>query len=149
MVLLLRVWPHDQHGQNAGPQLAHTVDISPIEERLGDCALRCRTVKRSNHHAAADQPGSVRVVWTKQVRPVAIQVGIESVAFEEKVWGIDLPDEPRFRASSCTLHYLAIPTAQRMNPRMSWIAVASSPLLAISVLPLVVHWILKNVGQLQ
>jgi hypothetical protein len=76
------------------------------------------------------------VVWSKQLGPVA---GIESVAFEEKVWGVDLPDEPASPASSHMLHYLAIPIAQRMNPRMSWIAVAASLLLAISVLPLVVH----------
>ena len=34
-----------------------------------------------------------RVVWTNQLGPGEIQAGIESVAFERKVWGVDLPDQ--------------------------------------------------------
>ena len=43
MVLPLRVWPDDENGQNAGPQLAHTVDISPIGGRLGGLRNRLQT----------------------------------------------------------------------------------------------------------
>ncbi len=36
---------------------------------------------------------SLRQFWSKQLGPGEIQAGIESVAFEGKVWGVDLPDQ--------------------------------------------------------
>jgi TonB family protein len=141
MVLPLRVWPYDENGQNAGPQLAHTVDISPIGGRLGGLRNplpigQTIMIQRGQNRV------QFRVVWTKQLGPGEIQAGIESMALEEKVWGVDLPDEPTSPASSHTQHNIAISTAQRMNPRMRWIAVAASLLLAFSVAGFVGHWIL-------
>jgi outer membrane biosynthesis protein TonB len=94
MVLPLRLWPDDDTGQNAAPQLAHTLDISPIGGRLG--GLRSPL---QNGQTVLLQRGQnrvpFRVIWTKELGPGEIQAGIESAAYEEKVWGVDLPDEPR------------------------------------------------------
>jgi hypothetical protein len=141
MVLPLRVWPYDENGQNAEPQLAHTVDISPIGGRLGGLRNPLQTGQTIMLQRGQNRV-QFRVVWTKQLGPGEIQAGIESVAFEEKVWGVDLPDESTSPVSSHAQHNSAIPTAQRMNPRIGWIAVAAS-LLAVSLLVFVGHWILR------
>jgi hypothetical protein len=164
MVLPLRVWPDDENGQNAEPQLAHTVDISPIGGRLGGLrnplqAGQTIMLQRGQNRS------QFRVVWTKQLGPGEIQAGIESVAFEEKVWGLELPDAPPSPASSLTQRNFAIPTplsladtyqeplqprsirpqvAQPTDPRIRWITIAASLLLAVSSLVFVGHWILKN-----
>lgn len=92
MVLPLRFWLDDASSQDAAPQLAHTVDISPIGARLG--GLRNSL-----------QPGQVimlqrgqntfqfRVIWSRPFGPSEIHAGIESVKFERNVWGLDLPEE--------------------------------------------------------
>jgi hypothetical protein len=92
MVLPLRFWPDDENGQNAGPQLAHTVDISPIGGRLGGLRNPLRPGQTIMLERGQNK-FQFRVVWTNQLGPGEIQAGIESVAFERKVWGVDLPDQ--------------------------------------------------------
>ena len=159
MVLPLLVWPDDENGQNAEPQLAHTVDISPIGGRLGGLRNPLQTGQTIMLQRGQNR-SQFRVVWTRQLGPGEIQAGIESVACETKVWGVDLPGQLTFPGSSHTRDNLAaslagtnqeplqprsIPphVAQRMNPRMRWIAVAASLLLAVSLLVFVGHWILS------
>ena len=167
MVLPLRVWPDDENGQNAEPQLAHTVDISPIGGRLGGLRNPLQT-GQTIMLQRGQKRSQFRVVWTKQLGPFEIQAGIESVAFEEKVWGVELPDEPASPASSLTQRNCAIPTplsladtyqeplpprsirpqvAQPMDPRIRWITIAASLLLAVSLLVFVGRWILRNSEQ--
>src|ERR1039458_4452862 len=143
MVLPLRVWPDDENGQNAGPQLAHTVDISPIGGRLGGLRNRLQTGQTIMLQRGQNKV-RFRVIWTKQLGPGEIQAGIESMALEEKVWGVDLPDEPTSPITSHTQHNLAISTGQRMNPQMRWIGATASLLLAVSVAGFVGRWILTN-----
>ncbi len=143
MVLPLRVWPDDENSQNAGPQLAHTVDISPIGGRLGGLRNPLQTGQTCMLQRGQNRV-QFRVIWIKHLGPGEIQAGVESVAFEEKVWGVDLPDEPTSPASSHTQHDFTIPTAQGVKQRMRWIAVAASLLLAVSVLAFVGHWVLRN-----
>jgi len=143
MVLPLRVWPDDENGQNAAPQLAHTVDISPIGARLGGLRSPLQTgqtvmLQRSQNRV------QFRVVWIKHLGPGEIQAGVESVVLEDKVWGVDLPDEPASSAVSHPQHDFAIPTAQRVNKRVRWIAFTAALLLAASVLGFVGHSILRN-----
>ena len=91
MVLPVRFWADDENGPNAGPQLAHTVDISPIGGRLGGL----RNPLHPGQTIMLERCQNTfpfRVVWTKQLGPGEIQAGVESVAFERKVWGVDLPD---------------------------------------------------------
>jgi TonB family protein len=163
MVLPLRVWPADESGENAVPQLAHTVDISPIGGRLGGLRIPLQTgqtimLQRGQNRA------QFRVIWTKQLGPGEIQAGVESVAFEEKLWGIELPDGPGSPANSPAQPDFAIATplsladthtepfqppsilphvAQPVNLRKRWIAVAAG-LLAIAVLVFVGRWILRD-----
>jgi TonB family protein len=162
MVLPLRVWPADESGQNVEPQLAHTVDISPIGGRLGGLRNPLPTgqtimLQRGKNKA------EFRVIWTKQLGPGEIQAGVESVAFEEKLWGIELPDGPGSPANSPAQPDFAIPTplsladkcpepvqtsiiphvTQPVNLRKRWIAVAAG-LLAVAVLVFVGRWILRG-----
>ncbi len=120
MVLPLRVWPDDENGQNAGSQLAHTVDISPIGGRLGGLRHPLHTGQTIMLQRGQNRI-QFRVVWTKQLAPGEIQAGIESVAVEEKVWGVDLPDEhePTSASSSLTQLNFAIPTATRESAEPS------------------------------
>jgi hypothetical protein len=92
MVLPVRFWPDDENGQNAGPQLAHTVDISPIGGRLGGLRNPLRPGQTIMLERGQNK-FQFRVVWTNQLGPGEIQAGIESVAFERKIWGVDLPDQ--------------------------------------------------------
>src|ERR1039458_29226 len=171
MVLPLRVWPGDENGPNSEPQLAHTVDITPIGGRLGGLRHPLENgqtiwLQRGKNRS------QFRVVWTKQVGPGAIQAGIESVALEEKLWGIELPDEPGSRASSADnslgQRNFAIPTplsfadayqlpiqppllpphgTQPANLPRQWMAIAAGLLLAVSLLGFVGYRILKNSEQ--
>src|ERR1035438_6807283 len=83
MVLPLRVWPYDENGQNAGPQLAHTVDISPIGGRLGGLRNplpigQTIMIQRGQNRV------QFRVVWTKQLGPgetrIVVQVELDAPA---------------------------------------------------------------------
>ena len=147
MVLPLRVWPDDENGQDAGSQLAHTVDISPIGGRLGGLrsplqAGQTILLQRGQNRV------QFRVVWTRQVGPGEIQAGIESMGFEEQIWGVELPDEPGEEPASSaiipTQNDFAPPAAQPMNRQMHRIAFAASLLLAVSLLGYAGYWILKN-----
>jgi TonB family protein len=143
MVLPLRVWPDDENGQSAGPLLAHTVDISPIGGRLGGLRSPLQTGQTIMLQRGQNR-FQFRVIWTNQLGPGEIQAGIESVAFEDKIWGVDLPDEPTSPAISHSQHDSANPTAQRVNQRMRWVAVAAGLLVAVSVGGFVGRWILIN-----
>jgi hypothetical protein len=93
MVLPLRVWLDEQDGDNAAPQLAHTVDISPGGGRLGGL----RSLVQSGEIILiqrGQQRAQFRVVWAKQMGPGEIQAGVELLDLDEKVWGIDLPGQP-------------------------------------------------------
>jgi len=153
MVLPLRVWPDDENGQNAEPQLAHTVDISPVGARLGGLRNPLQTgqtimLQRGQNRA------KFRVVWTRQLGPAESQAGIEAAAFEGRVWGVDLPDDPTCddptsadptsAVDSDTRSRISVPMVQRRNPRMRRIGVAAGLLLAVSVLGFVGHWILGS-----
>jgi|SRR5579863_2949154 hypothetical protein len=101
MVLPLRFWPDDGNGQNAEPQLAHTVDISPIGGRLGG-------LRRPLHPGQTivlergENRFQFRVVWIRQLGPSEIQAGIVALASEGKLWGVDLPDPCTSPSSSQT-----------------------------------------------
>ncbi len=145
MVLPLRVWPDDGSDASAASQLAHTLDISPIGGRLGGLHNPLQTgqtimLQRGQHKS------QFRVIWTKQLGPGEIQAGIESVAYETKVWGVDLPhqlthQEP-LEPSSIRVH-----PAKSAHPRRRWMGFAASLLLAVSLLAFGGHWILKNYEQ--
>jgi hypothetical protein len=164
MVLPLRFWADDEDGPNAGPQLAHTVDISPIGGRLGGLRNPLQTGQTITLQRGQNK-FRFRVVWTEQIGRGEIRAGIESVAFERKIWGIDLPDEPATSDGSSAPNNLAILTprhsapsyqepteprparfkvGQRMNLRVRWIAVAACLLLTASALIFVRFRILKN-----
>jgi TonB family protein len=146
MVLPLRVWHDDENGQNAGLQLAHTVDISPVGGRLGGLRIPLQPGQTIMLQRGQNRV-QFRVVWTQQLGPSEIQAGVESMALEENVWGVDLPDEPAFPASSNTQHNLASSSAQPVNPRMRWMAVAATLLLAVSAAGFIGHWFLTNSEQ--
>jgi hypothetical protein len=167
MVLPVRFWADDENGPNAGPRLAHTVDISPIGGRLGGLRNPLRPGQTIMLERCQNK-FQFRVVWTNQLGPGEIRAGIESVSFERNIWGVDLPDEPVAPSSSHTRDNLAILTphssagpyrerpqtrsvrsqvAQLTNLRMRSIAIAASLLLAVSVLVFVSSRILKNSEQ--
>jgi hypothetical protein len=167
MVLPVRFWPDDENGPNAGPQLAHTVDISPIGGRLGGLRNPLQPGQTIMLQRGQNK-FQFRVVWSEQIGPGEIRAGIESVVFERKVWGVDLPEQPVAPGSSHTRDNLAIstphssagprrecpqprwvlsPVAQLTNLRTRSIAIAASLLLAVSVLAFVSFQILKNSGQ--
>ncbi len=166
MVLPLRFWADDEDGPNARPQLAHTVDISPIGGRLGGLCNPLQTGQTIMLQRGQNK-FRFRVIWTEEIGPGEIRAGIESVAFERKIWGVDLPDEPAVPGGSHSRDNLAILTprsaepyqeppqprsirsrvGQRMNLRTRCIAVAASLLMAVSALVFVRSWILKNSEQ--
>lgn len=160
MVLPLRLWPDEDTGQNAAPQLAHTVDISPIGGRLGGLRTPLQTgqtvlLQRGQNRVP------FRVVWTKQLGPGEIQAGIESAAYEEKVWGVDLPDEPILPAGSTTRNDAGTPSAgamgdapgmkaaravepRRTRPRPRWLAIVAGALAAMVVAGFAGYWTLSD-----
>jgi len=146
MVLPLRVWPADENGQSAGPLLAHTLDISPIGGRLGGLRNPLETgqiimLQRGQNRF------QFRVIWTNQLGPGEIQAGIESVGFEEKIWGVDLPVEPASPATSSARPDFLTPTAEGVNQRMRWSVAVAGLLLAVSVGGFIGRSILTNYGQ--
>ena len=64
MVLPLRFWADDENGPNAGPQLAHTVDISPIGGRLGGLRNPLRPGQTIMLERGQNK-FQFRVVWSK------------------------------------------------------------------------------------
>jgi TonB family protein len=145
MVLPLRVWPGNETDHSAAAQLAHTLDISPIGGRLGGLHNPLQTGQTITLQRGKNR-SQFRVIWTKELGPGEMQAGIESVAYETKVWGIDLPhqltrQEP-LQPSSIRLH-----AAKFANPQMRWIGVAASLVLAVSLLAFAGRWILKNYDQ--
>jgi hypothetical protein len=85
-----------------------------------------------------------RVVWTKQLGPGETQAGVESAIFEEKVWGVDLPDEPMSPGSFPMQNNLAIPNVRAVSPRPRWIALVAGVLSAIVVAGFAGYWVLSN-----
>jgi hypothetical protein len=162
MVLPLRLWPDEDNGQNAAPLLAHTLDISPIGGRLGGLrtplqAGQTVTLQRGQNRFP------FRVIWTKQLGPGEIQAGIESAVLEEKVWGVDLPDEPVAPANSeagnnnnpAVTNVRATggahgkkarravkPSRVRVRPR--WLAIVAGALVAVAVAGFAGYRILSN-----
>ncbi len=93
MVLPLRLWTDEEDGQTETPQLAHTVNISPIGARLGGLPKPLQsgqviTLQRGKNR------NKFRVVWTKQIGGNEIRAGIEALEPGKKIWDINLPDEP-------------------------------------------------------
>jgi outer membrane biosynthesis protein TonB len=149
MVLPLRLWPEEDKGQNAAPQLAHTVDISPIGGRLG--GLRCplqpgQTVMLQRGQSKVP----FRVIWTQELGPGEIQAGVESTAYEEKVWGVDLPDEPMSAGMSLAHSKTAAPAPEaqsdtrRARPRPRWMALVAGALSAVVLAAVAGYWILGD-----
>jgi Gram-negative bacterial TonB protein C-terminal len=143
MVLPLRLWPDDDQGQNAAPLLAHTLDISPIGGRLGGLHSPLHTGQTIMLQRGQNRV-PFRVVWTKQLGPGEMQAGIESALYEEKVWGVDLPDEPASAAISLAHNNLAIPKAPRARPRSRWIAMVAGALSAMVVAGFAGYWMLSD-----
>jgi hypothetical protein len=157
MVLPLRLWPDEDNGQNAAPLLAHTLDISPIGGRLGGLrtplqAGQTVTLQRGQNRVP------FRVVWTKQLGPGEIQAGIESAVFEEKVWGVDLPDEAVAPAGSAASGVGATADASgkkatrlvkplRVRLRPGWLAIVAGALVAVAGAGFAGYWILSNTEQ--
>jgi len=163
MVLPLRLWPGEDNGQTAAPLLAHTLDISPIGGRLGGLRTPLETgqtvtLQRGQHRFP------FRVIWTRQLGPGEIQAGIESAILEEKIWGVDLPDEPAEPAGSPTSNNPAAtnlrgmgaapgkkatrgvkPSRVRLRPR--WIAIVAGALVAVAVGGFAGYQILNNTEQ--
>lgn len=93
MVLPLRLWTDEENGLTELPQLAHTVDISPVGARLGGLPkqLQCGqviTLQRGKNR------NRFRVIWTKQLGSNEIRAGIEAIEPGKKLWDLNLPDEP-------------------------------------------------------
>jgi hypothetical protein len=161
MVLPLRLWPDEDNGQNAAPLLAHTLDISPIGGRLGGLRSPLQTGQTVTLQRGQNRV-PFRVVWTKQLGPGEIQAGIESAVYEEKVWGVDLPDEPIHPAGSTTRNDVATLSARvmgdgpgmkaarvaeprRMRSRSRWVAIVAGALSAVVVAGFGGYWILSNI----
>lgn len=90
MVLPLRLWVGDGGEEAAEPQLAHTIDISPIGGRLGGLRIELEpgqtvTLQRGQKKA------SFRVIWNSQLAPGENQAGIEAVQYDGSIWGVELP----------------------------------------------------------
>jgi TonB-like protein len=160
MVLPLRLWPDEDNGQNAAPVLAHTLDISPIGGRLGGLRSPLQTGQTVTLQRGKNKV-PFRVVWTKQLGPGEIQAGIESAAYEEKVWGVDLPDEPAQLAGSVTRNDVATPRAhvmgdapgikatgvaepRRMRRRSRWLAIVAGAFAAMVVAGFAGYWTLSD-----
>jgi len=92
MVLPLRFWLDEASSKDTAPQLAHTVDISPVGGRLGGLRISLQPGQMIMLQRGQNK-SQFRVIWTKRRGPNEIQAGIESVVFERKIWGIDLPEE--------------------------------------------------------
>lgn len=88
MVLGLRL-PKPQ--PQASDLIVHTLDISTSGAKIG--ALRewiepgsTLTVQRRHTR------GQCRVMWSRQVAPGEIQIGIEFLGHDAQFWGLDLDD---------------------------------------------------------
>ena len=79
MVLPCRVWLDEQENTEASPlQLAHTLDISPIGGRLGGLRTPVE-VGQTITLQRGQKKTHVRVIWTKQLAPMEIQAGFETL----------------------------------------------------------------------
>ena len=70
--------------------MAHTIDISHIGCRLGDCA-RISLPGRPLRLQRGRQKASFRVIWSKHLAANENQAGIEALNYEGNTWGVDLP----------------------------------------------------------
>jgi TonB family protein len=145
MVLPLRVWPADHNGPNAIPQLAHTIDISPIGGRLGGLRNPLQTGQTVLLQRGKNRI-QFRVIWTRQLGPQEIQAGVETTAPEQKVWGVDLPDELLPATNSQARRDRVIP-AQAESPHARKFTVAALLLLAVTAAGFVCGLILTNSEQ--
>ncbi len=89
MVLGVRAWLDE--AQPGAFELVHTVNVTRIGAMLGGLHIFPRsgqivTLQRGS------QRSQFRVIWTKQLGPDEIRAGIESVAGEVDLWGLELPD---------------------------------------------------------
>src|ERR1700677_994306 len=167
MVLPLRFWPDGENDHESGPQLAHTVDISPVGGRLAGLCVPLQAGQTIMLQRGQNK-FRFRVVWSKQIGPDEIRAGIESVSFERKVWGVDLPDEPLAAGSFpaednlavSAPHSSAAPSRERRRPRSvpskvsllsnlrkRSVAVAAGLLTAVSLLAFVGFRMLENSEQ--
>jgi len=142
MVLPLRFWPGDGSVQGAVPQLAHTLDISPIGGRLGGLRNPLQSGQTIMLQRGKNRT-QFRVIWTKQLGPGEIQAGVEAVAPEQNVWGVELPYEAELSPRSQTSPALPTPNVERRIPRVSWMAIAAV-LLATAALGFTGYWIAGN-----
>ncbi len=145
MVLPLRFWPGDGSGESAGPQLAHTLDISPIGGRLGGLRNPLQSGQTILLQRGKNRT-QFRVIWSRQLGPGEVQAGVEAVSLEENVWGVELPNAPELLVRSQIPQSLPIQNVQR---RIPWkrSAAAKAALLAIAALGFTGYWIAGNLLQ--
>jgi TonB family protein len=130
MVLPLRLWVGEDADDSAPPQLAHTVDISPIGGRLG--GLRSEL-----------QPGQTvmlqrgqmkfpfRVIWNTELAPGENHAGVEALEFGN-IWGVELP-QSAVRAAKKQASLLPAaspaPTHETLRPPRLNLALRVPPIL--------------------
>jgi TonB family protein len=90
MVVPLRLYLDGGNDRSTEAALVHTVDISPGGARLGGLRISLHpdeviTLQRRQNKAR------FRVIWTKQLGPGETRAGVESIAFIDNFWGLDLP----------------------------------------------------------
>ena len=89
MVLPLRLWVGEPADDSTPPQLAHTIDISPIGGRLGGLRSELHPgqtvmLQRGQHKFP------FRVIWNTELAPGENQAGVEALEFGN-IWGVELP----------------------------------------------------------
>jgi hypothetical protein len=99
--------------------MAHTIDISHIGCRLGDCA-RISLPGRPLRLQRGRQKASFRVIWSKHLAANENQAGIEALNYEGNTWGVDLPLSryiPEVPASTWRTKHKSIPVASHSRRR--------------------------------
>jgi hypothetical protein len=93
MVLPLRVWLDEQKSDASELHLAHTLDISPVGGRVGGLRIPVEPgqIIMLQH---GQQKSQFRVVWSKELAPAEFHAGVECLDSGQKIWDLDLPQQP-------------------------------------------------------
>lgn len=105
MVMAVRVMSASVSGK-AG-ELVHTLDVSVGGAKLGGLRDPLKpgdllTVQR-NH-----QKANCKVIWTREVSEKEMQIGIELLDTDGKIWGLDLAQHEKDEAKKADSDFLAV-----------------------------------------
>ncbi|GAC1678377.1 MAG: hypothetical protein NVS9B5_08140 [Terriglobales bacterium] len=107
MVIAVKVMPLAGSGKTG--ELVHTLDVSVGGAKIGGVRDRLKpgdliTVQR-NH-----QKANCKVIWAREVSEKEMQIGVELLDTDGKIWGLDLSQQQKDEQQKKEADFLALLT---------------------------------------